>query len=189
MATAATTTLIGRDGNDLVDAGSGKDEVLGGFGKDILYGRGGNDDLEGGSGRDDIYGNGGNDELEGDDGSDLLVGGRGRDDLDGGNGNDILKGNQGDDWLDGGNGNDFLRGGGGYDVFEFEHRSGDDIVADFTDGKDLLDLTDFDFRGAGQVLKHAAQIGGDTLLDLDNHTSVALLDFDLGDLGRADFIL
>jgi Ca2+-binding RTX toxin-like protein len=182
-------TLIGRDGADLLDAGRGDDDVLGGFGADIVYGRAGWDDLEGGGGRDSIYGHDGRDEIDGEDGVDLLVGGTGRDDIEGGRGGDILKGGQAGDRLDGGAGDDLLTGGGGRDVFEFETRSGDDIVADFRDGADRLDLRDFDFRGTGQVLRNASQIGEDVIIDLDGRTSATLFDVDLADLGRADFLI
>ena len=44
---------------------------------------------------------------------------------------------------DGASGDDTLRGGAGADNFVFDPNHGNDVVADFTDGKDLIDLSAF----------------------------------------------
>lgn len=85
-------------------------------------------------GRDTLDGGLKNDKLFGEAGSDLLLGGSGNDYLDGGSGDDILNG---------GSGNDTLVGGGNKDTFVFQTGFGTDIITDFRDGVDLIDLRAF----------------------------------------------
>ncbi|PWR17532.1 hypothetical protein DKG74_21030, partial [Zavarzinia aquatilis] len=60
-----------------------------------------------------------------------------------GDGNvNTLRGGGGADVLDGGTGSDYLTGGGGADQFRFDAAAafGDDVVQDFQDGIDILNL-------------------------------------------------
>lgn len=149
--------LYGDAGNDFVDGGTGNDWIFGGSGADQLFGGAGNDQMWGGSGDDTLAGEGGNDALRGEGGDDLLDGGDGNDWLSGGTGNDYLIGGFGADVLRGDEGHDILYGGdgnggdGARDVFEFsfsEARSvasavngvGNDVIADFERGRDLVDI-------------------------------------------------
>jgi Ca2+-binding RTX toxin-like protein len=103
-------------------------------------------------------GNGGDNRLNGNDLDNVLNGGDGNDELLGGTGADLLQGGDGADRLDGGldgpgnseNGykdiGDTLVGGAGADRFMVGFRyengfepNGADIVADFTDGEDLIE--------------------------------------------------
>ena len=79
---------------------------------EIIYGTPGNDVLEAGNGRQILVGQEGDDVLAGGNHDDCLLGGPGNDVLDGGNGRDILIGGLGADHLDGGNGKDRLDAGG-----------------------------------------------------------------------------
>ena len=126
--------------------GDGKDNVLNGnFGNDKLYGEGGNDLLIGEAGRDLLKGGQGADVLKGGYDDDKLFGGRGADVLEGGYGEDVLDGGRGKDVLDGGPGKDVLIGGSGHDVFRFSPGdAGTDLILDFDDGTDSIDLTAFD---------------------------------------------
>lgn len=98
---------------------------------------------------DKSYGDGGNDRLEGGAGNDILFGQGGNDTLLGGEGNDILYGGAGNDILVGGAGNDILIGGDGDDLFVW-YRGDEgttkapavDVVKDFGNGHDVLDLSD-----------------------------------------------
>lgn len=78
--------------------------------------------------------------LSGKGGNDRLFGLAGADTLNGGGGNDRLTGGAGGDTLNGGGGNDTLTGGGGADTFVFGPGGGDDLVRDFADGTDLLQI-------------------------------------------------
>ncbi|SNT76831.1 calcium-binding protein [Paracoccus seriniphilus] len=130
--------------DDLYDAKSGDDILLGGLGRDTLAGGSGNDWLAGGDQADLLTGNGGRDVMSGGSGSDDISGGKGADLLTGDAGNDILNGSVGNDTLEGGSGNDTLLGGsaqdqlsGGKDADQLEGGAGDDVLAGGS-GRDIL---------------------------------------------------
>ena len=108
--------LDGGAGNDVINGGSERDIVIGGSGDDALNGGSGDDEMTAGTGNDVANGGSGNDRITGDDGDDLLNGGSGNDTLDGGNGADVLQGSSGSDLLLGGAGDDFLDGGRDNDI-------------------------------------------------------------------------
>ena len=83
--------LDGGAGNDVINGGSERDIVIGGSGDDALNGGSGDDEMTAGTGNDVANGGSGNDRITGDDGDDLLNGGSGNDTLDGGNGADELQ--------------------------------------------------------------------------------------------------
>ena len=91
----------------------------------------------------DIHGNAGNNVLKGLDGNDRLYGGAGNDRLEGGNG---------DDFLQGGTGTDTLIGGAGRDTFDWNSvldigkGSTRDVVLDFAQGYDKIDLSGIDAK-------------------------------------------
>lgn len=97
---------------------------------------------------DRLFGDDNDNRLDGDEGNDFLSGQGGNDIISGGSGNDTIFGRLGDDRLDGGLGRDVIEGGSGEDVFVvselfqfsgifFQER---DIITDFTQGEDLIDL-------------------------------------------------
>ncbi len=152
---AASGSLYGGDGNDLVSGGDGQDAMYGGEGDDWL---GGNWQSATTTDADSLYGGGGRDALFGDGGDDVIYGGAGDDKgqiataspdtvtdnlvdftvnagLYGGDGNDYLDGGAGDDFIDGGNGNDQAFGGSGADEIkgfagndELHGGGGDDVL-------------------------------------------------------------
>lgn len=115
--------------------------------------------------------------LKGDDnvflseGRDYFNGSRGNDFIYGNKGGDHLFGGAGDDTLRGGAGYDHLKGGLGNDVFLFadipENSNilrGSDVIEDFQQGEDLIDLHRIDARTAAQgnqafVFKGEAGVG------------------------------
>ncbi len=127
-------TILGTEGNDVLEGTSGPDVIcgLGGDdtingrgGADVIYGDEGNDDIDGASGNDQIFGglgddilrgSGDDDYLEGNEGDDVLGGWRGNDHLVGGEGADIMRGGDDDDTLEGGLGANSINGGNGTDV-------------------------------------------------------------------------
>ncbi|WP_432822900.1 calcium-binding protein, partial [Trichloromonas sp.] len=136
----ANDTLHGNGGNDVVDGGEGDDQIygddgddtlLGQAGMDTLYGGNGNDSLYGGEGDDKLYGGNDQDTLDGGVGNDVLDGNSGNDQLFGGEGDDKLYGSEGNDLLDGGVGNDYLEGGIGNDRYLFGIGSGQDTLRDY----------------------------------------------------------
>jgi Ca2+-binding RTX toxin-like protein len=115
----------------------------------------------------------GNDSLFGNDAANLLSSGAGTDTLNGGGGADTLIG---------GAGADSLTGGAGADVFLYNVNSdstglGRDVIADFTKGSDVIDLTALNasrfigtsaFSGRAGEVRYAAFDGG-TIVELDSN--------------------
>lgn len=125
----------------------------------------GNDTMLAGGGNDSLYGEAGNDSLVSSDGGDRFVGGGGSDTLVSQSGDDTLLGGNGADLLVGGAGRDRLTGGAQRDQFAFDLPSeGDDVVADFVRGEDLLRFDASGFGGglvagplpAGRLVVHAS---------------------------------
>ncbi len=150
--------LYGQDGNDTIRAGSGNvdvsqggdgaDTVFGEDGFDYLYGQAGADTLNGGNGIDVLYGGTDNDTLNGDADTDWLFGGDGSDGLNGGDNADLMFGEAGADTINAGSGNDWIWGGtsnglgdGAADIFAFGLNWGADVIYDFENGTDRIDLS------------------------------------------------
>ncbi|MEZ5755091.1 MAG: calcium-binding protein [Paracoccaceae bacterium] len=168
--------------------GTGRD-IYGTGRADVLIGTAGNDDMDGRAGNDQMRGGAGNDDMDGGNGNDRLWGEDGRDDIDGGRGNDRLDGGAGDDILVGGRGNDTLTGGSGADLFEFRRGDGRDLITDFTDGVDRIELDGFSGRDLTAILNGARQVGDDVVLTLSARDSITLADVQLSQLDRSDFLL
>lgn len=83
-----TATIIGTDGDDVLQGTPRKDVMVGLAGNDKLSSLAGNDLICGGSGNDLLLGGKGNDRLHGQNGRDTLKGGPGKDTLKGGTGKD-----------------------------------------------------------------------------------------------------
>lgn len=139
-----STEVIRTGGNDVIT-------LEGNYGNSVVDLGGGNDRFNGGSGADNISGSDGNDIIAGGNGSDRLSGDVGEDTLTGGAGNDrfVLAPN-------GDVGKDTLTGGAESDLFVLApngnsptsvssppifDRTPTDIITDFTDGQDLIELT------------------------------------------------
>ena len=162
--------LNGSSGNDSIFGGMGDDSIVGGKGHDFLLGLADNDLVEGEEGDDYLVGYHGDDSILGGEGDDILLGNQGNDTLDGGTGNDILSGGAGDDVLSGGAGNDTLWGKEGADIFVIELGQSQDLISDFTDGVDLIGLSD------GVVFDDLTIVGDDNAQIIDgNGNTLALL--------------
>lgn len=168
--------LVGSDYNDTL-AGDGEDNVL-----------------RGGSGNDDLFGGpaGGDDEMYGDDGDDRLFGGRGDDTLTGGEGNDVLKGGPGEDiFIVDGDDMDVLYGGPDKDTFRFFPSDlGGGTIRDFSDGEDVIDLTEFSGISSMDDLDIVSH-GDNVRIEVsgtDYLTAIILSDFDMSNLDNSDFM-
>jgi Ca2+-binding RTX toxin-like protein len=166
--------------------GSPYNDTLAGDGEDnILKGEGGHDVLYGGPA-------GGDDMMYGGDGDDRIFGGRGNDTLTGGEGNDTLRGGPGEDTLIAdGNEMDVLHGGSEDDVFQFfPSNIGGGTIQDFTDGEDMIDLTEFTGISSMDDLDIVSH-GDNVRIEVsgtDYLTTIILLDFDVNNLDNADFM-
>ena len=192
--------LAGQIGNDILHGGEGNDRLFGGYqndtliggeGRDWVSGGSGDDILEGGRDNDVLTGFHGNDTLRGDEGNDRLRAGQGDDTLEGGPGNDTLQGAGGDDLLNGGGGNDAFYGNAGADVFVFDRGNGHDVIRDFADGEDIIDLTAFGLVNGLDDVGITAYQGG-ARLDLSEHGGGSILvkgpGIGLDDIDASDFL-
>ncbi len=188
--------IRGGDGDDWFLGGSGDDLMLGGAGNDEMDGEGGNDTLRMGSGDDIAEGRGGQDIIHGGTGDDRLGGGTSSDTLFGGAGADTIDGGAGTDRINGGTGDDLLTGGKQADTFVFHRDAGFDVITDFVDGADTIDLHDFGLRildYSGIVAPALSDAGGGaTLLDLGQLGGTGTIRIEglaFADADAADFLL
>jgi len=106
--------IIGRAGNDVLDAGNKRDAVRGGPG---------NDAINGGDGGDRIHGGTGNDRLAGGEGRDRILGGPGDDGINGQAGHDLIRAGAGDDLIVANDGvRDWMSCGPGRDAVRSDRR-------------------------------------------------------------------
>lgn len=117
------------------------DTLRGNGGGNDIFGGDGNDLIEGREGNDQLIGEAGNDTIDGGSGSDFMTGGAGDDVLRGGAGDDALIGGTGNDRLSGGSGGDVLTGADGADFFGLALGGGTDLVIDWIDGVDRIDVS------------------------------------------------
>jgi Ca2+-binding RTX toxin-like protein len=179
--------LVGTPDDDVLEGAAGNDLIQGLGANDILNGGGGADVIEGGEGDDILDGGADNDTLKGDLGDDVLTGNAGVDNLAGGEGDDLLDGGEGADILDGGAGADELAGGEGGDAFLYHQGGfGEDVITDFQAG-DTLSFDRSLFGDAEDVLDHAAQVGDDVVITLDDANSITLVGVNLGNVGAESF--
>lgn len=87
----------------------------------------------------------------------------------GGSGDDIVVMGDGNDLIDGGPGDDEMTGGDGEDVFRVERDGGTDVIVDFTQGTDKIDVSAFEITSIAQLT-----IDGDTIEFEDGSTLVVL---------------
>jgi len=161
----------------LTKSGSDYDAIDGGY--SIAHGSV-IENAVGGDKGDLLIGNETANRLMGKDGNDTLMGGDGKDKLFGGAGNDRL---------DGGLGNDMLTGGSGNDRFIFASNYGSNTITDFSDG-DQIDLRKLSNISSYSDLRqnHMQQSGDDVVIML-GHTEITLVDVEMSDLHKSDFML
>ena len=161
-----------------------RDSILGLDGDDVLDGGGRTDTIFGGNGNDMIYGGGGGDLLYGDGNDDLIFGGAGGDQLFGGDGTNLY---------DGGAGNDVLRADPGafVDTFYFADGAGEDKIYNFHSGEDKIDFTDLtDITSQSDIDARLAVVGGHVVFaSVDRSTVIHFYGLSLtSDLVAGDFI-
>ncbi len=132
MCDGKRATIVGTEGDDVIQGTEKADVIWAGPGDDTVYGDLGNDVICGGAGDDLIHGGRGNDWLDGDAGTDRVFGDLGDDHVGGGGGDrDEASGGLGIDTVGGGPGNeDMVRGDYGYDRMDGGPGSGD--IASFS---------------------------------------------------------
>jgi hypothetical protein len=169
--------------------GTPDEDVLNGTnGHDIVFGFGGDDQIFGLRGNDIAFGGRGDDRVDGGKDHDILFGEHGNDGLAGGEGNDDLHGGGGRDFVVGGAGKDDLTGGGGSDKFVLRQGSGTDTIKDLQ-SDDRIDLRDYGFASAEDVLDAFRQRGHDAVLDLGGGNKLIIKDTRVSQLDVAQFIV
>ena len=170
------------------------EHLIGSQFNDTLAGDGEDNIMEGRDGDDVLYGGpaGGDDRMYGGNGDDRVFGGRGDDTLAGGEGNDVLKGGPGEDVLVvDGNEMDVLYGGTEKDTFRFfPSNLGGGTIRDFSDGEDVIDLTEFADINSMDDLNITSH-GDNILIELSSTgylTAIILSDFDVNNLDSLDFL-
>ncbi len=109
--------------------------------------------------------------------------------LTGNSSGNFLLGGAGADVINGGAGNDALFGEGGADRFVFGRSTGGDVIGDFQDGSDRIDLTAFGFTSFAQVQALIGQNGGTSFIALAGGDLIVINGVAMASLGAADFIL
>jgi Ca2+-binding RTX toxin-like protein len=122
-----------------------------------------------------LYGGEDNDFLSSGSGSDRLIADAGNDTLDAGEGNDTLFGGEGDDLLIAGLGKDTLTGNEGKDLFGINSQA-IITITDFTDGQDLLQLSESLSFDDLKITQGKGENAADTLISLNsNNEPIAIL--------------
>lgn len=122
--------ILGMGGNDIIIATApGSYFIDGGFGNDIIDARlASKASVYGGWGDDTIYGSPGDDVLGGGAGDDIVYGYNGNDDIsEGGDGKNTFYGGEGNDTITGGDGDETFYGESGYDLIH--GNGGNDIIS------------------------------------------------------------
>jgi Ca2+-binding RTX toxin-like protein len=91
----------------------------------------------------------------------------------------LIFGGAGSDIIDGGGGNDMLSGGSGNDTFVFTGGGGQDVVMDFKQGDDILqiarNINGLNISNAADLAARVHDIGGNAVIDLGNGDTVTLM--------------
>ncbi len=193
---AGDDTLAAGEGNDTATGANGNDDMSGDAGNDLLSGDAGDDTLNGGTGNDTLLGgrdadvlNGGDndDELHGGNQDDILSGDAGNDVLLGGTGNDDLNGGAGADTLEGGAGDDTMAGGTGADTFVVMPGNGQDVISDFENGTDVIDVTALGITDLSQITLSGD--GANTTLTFSDGNTLLLEGVAWTDIDASDFVM
>lgn len=103
-------------------------------------------------------------------------------------GNNKLSGDSGMDRLNGGRGDDALTGGADADTFIFSTHAGKDVITDFEDGMDLINLQSYDGMDAFADLKgQFKQSGNDLVITLLDGDQLTLRHTEKASITAADF--
>lgn len=118
----------------------GPTKQVGTSGKELFVGDNSANVFKGKNGADEFFGFGGNDRLFAGAGDDIVFAGKGADVIRGRDGKDRIEAGAGNDLIDGGAGRDRLQGDAGKDKFLLSRTTDVDIILDFKQGKDKVQV-------------------------------------------------
>jgi Ca2+-binding RTX toxin-like protein len=97
----------------------------------------------------------------------------------GGEADDMISGGAGEETIDGAGGNDVMSGGLGADIFLIAHDSGTDVVTDFVQGVDKVDVRGLELSGFDQfsIEGNVIDVGDGNTLTLDGIAAITEDDF------------
>lgn len=125
-------------------------------------------------------------------GNDQITGGAANDILSGGDGDDMINGGNGNDKITGGDGDDKLKGGHGNDEFVFNNGDDTDIILDFEDSKDKIDLSNYTKSDGSKITFNDLSIsksGGDVkITGLDSGDEILIRNISDTNITADDFI-
>jgi Ca2+-binding RTX toxin-like protein len=135
--------------------------------------------------------------IEGDNGANRLNGSSNADEIFGHRGNDVIRGNGGDDhiWggtgsdtISGGTGDDMLQGEAGGDKFNFNLRTGHDVIADF-ESVDRIFIASQIYATKSELLDHITYNGNDAVIQLDGDNTLTVAGVEDYRLTSGDFTI
>ena len=189
IGSAWADVLTGDGAENVIEGGAGADTLEGGAGTDTLSYADSNtrvvvDLLNGnallGHADGDVIS--GFENLSGSRLPDYLLGDNSGNVLSGGSGVDRLEARDGDDTLIGGTQNDNLKGGAGADVFVLNEGDGADLIDDWENDLDRIDVSDFGITFS-EILSSTTELPiGALFIDFGAGAS-----FQINDFARADF--
>jgi Ca2+-binding RTX toxin-like protein len=159
---------------------AGNDTVIGSADSELILGNEGQDSISGGAGNDTLLGGKDNDFVDGGIGNDLVRGDLDADTVRGGDGNDSLFGGRGTDQLFGDAGDDTLTGGEGSDIFALAIGGGLDIITDFGNGSDFIQvpagvsISDILIESSSAFTLLSLRSTGEPLAQLNNVTASSI---------------
>ncbi len=125
-----------------------------------------------------------------------VFGGLGDDDITGGTGNETINAGEGNDTINAGRGTNLIRSDIGADTIEISFRgSQSTTIADFEDGVDIIDLSDWGVSSFDQLQHYLSESAGDTTLSTEwadfssgDNEELVFVDTNLSDLSADDFV-
>ena len=188
----------GDGGGNYFQGSQGDDEINGKGGNDKLYLWKGDDKFDGGKGRDSVDASWQNKAIN----ANLIKGWvkygteqaslSGVENVTGSRKDDTITGNSAANVLAGRKGNDKLTGKGGNDKFVFKPNEGTNVITDFQNGKDKLDLKGFKFKSKAAALKHFSEVGSsndDICKFVFDGTIVKIKGVDLKNIDATDIVI
>ena len=96
----------------------------------------------------------------------------------GGSDSDVIDGGSAADNIDGGTGNDIITGGADADVFVVDLSAGNNVVTDFVNGTDRIDLSVYGLGNRNEVID-LALLGGTGSILVENRSNSQVNNADL----------